>query len=58
MHENFPENLRNPARDRRAGAMRQLPIGQVYSNETALTNKFIQQSSGFIVKQYSTNLVW
>ena len=21
-------------------------------------NKFIQQSSGFIVKQYSTNLVW
>jgi hypothetical protein len=31
MHEFFPENYRNPARDHRAGAMRQFPTGQVYS---------------------------
>ena len=37
MHEFFSENLRNPARGRRAGAMRQFPTGQVYSSmiETA-----------------------
>ena len=28
MHELFFENLRNPARDLRAGAMRQFPTGQ------------------------------
>jgi hypothetical protein len=27
----FPEILRNPARSRRAGLMRQFPTGQVYS---------------------------
>ena len=33
MHEFFPENLRNPARSRRAGLMRQFPTGQVYSSK-------------------------
>jgi hypothetical protein len=28
MHEIFPENLRNPAHDRRAGLMRQFRPGQ------------------------------
>ena len=32
MHEFFPENLRNPARSRRAGLMRQFRPGQVYSS--------------------------
>jgi hypothetical protein len=31
MHEFFFENLRNPARNRRAGLMRQFRPGQVYS---------------------------
>ena len=31
MHEIFSENLRNPARGRREGAMRQFPTSQVYS---------------------------
>ena len=31
MHEIFPGNLRNPAHDRRAGAMCQFPTDQVYS---------------------------
>jgi hypothetical protein len=32
MHEIFFENLRNPARDRRAGAMRQFSTGQVFES--------------------------
>jgi hypothetical protein len=32
MHEIVSENLRNPARDRRAGAMRQFPSGQLDSS--------------------------
>ena len=32
MHEFFPENLRNPARSRRAGLMCQFPTNQVYSS--------------------------
>jgi hypothetical protein len=35
MHEFFPENLRNPAHNRRAGLMRQFRPNQVYSNITA-----------------------
>jgi hypothetical protein len=35
IHEFFFENLRNPARGRRAVAMRQFPTGQVY-NSTAI----------------------
>jgi hypothetical protein len=31
MHKFFPENLRNPARTRRAGAMRQFLSGQLDS---------------------------
>jgi hypothetical protein len=31
MHEFFPENLRNPAHNRRAGLMRQFSSGQLYS---------------------------
>jgi hypothetical protein len=31
------ENLRNPARDRRAGAMRQFPTGQGYSTTAVHT---------------------
>ena len=31
MHEMFSENLRNPARERRAGAMRQLSFAQLNS---------------------------
>jgi hypothetical protein len=31
MHKFFSENLRNPARSRRAGLMRQFRTGQVYS---------------------------
>jgi hypothetical protein len=31
MHEFFPENLRNPARNRRAGLMRQFRSGQLDS---------------------------
>jgi hypothetical protein len=31
MHEISPENLRNPARERRAGAMRQFRLGQLDS---------------------------
>ena len=38
MHEFFPENLRNPARSRRAGLMRQFRSGQLYS-------KFIYSTS-------------
>jgi hypothetical protein len=34
MHEFFFENLRNPARIRRAGVMRQFPTNQVYSTST------------------------
>ena len=36
MHEIFFENLRNPARDRRAGAMRQFPTGQLESTRVPL----------------------
>jgi hypothetical protein len=36
MHEIFPGNLRNPAHDRRAGAMCQFPTGQVYSTTAVL----------------------
>ena len=36
MHDFFPKNLRNPARGRRAIAMRQFPTGQVYSIEFLL----------------------
>jgi hypothetical protein len=31
MHDFFPENLRNPARSRRAGLMRQFRSGQLNS---------------------------
>jgi hypothetical protein len=36
----FFENLRNPARDRRAGAMRQFPSGQLDSMHTYVHTKF------------------
>jgi hypothetical protein len=39
MHEYFPENLRNPAHNRRAGLMRQFPTGQVYSMGQAIPNE-------------------
>jgi hypothetical protein len=35
MHEIFFENLRNPARIRRAGLLRQFRAGQVYSASTS-----------------------
>ena len=34
MQENVYENLRNPARARRAGAMRQFPSGQLDSSDS------------------------
>jgi hypothetical protein len=37
MHEFFFENLRNPARNRRAGLMHQFRPGQVYSINMHLT---------------------
>ena len=40
MHEFFFENLRNPARDRRAGAMRQFPTDQVHSTCVHSFTKF------------------
>jgi hypothetical protein len=33
----FPENLRNPARNRRAGLMRQFRSGQLYSTKNSST---------------------
>jgi hypothetical protein len=41
MHEFFPENLRNPARARRVGAVRQLLINQVYSTRVQFIGKNI-----------------
>jgi hypothetical protein len=37
MHEFFSENLRNPARIRRAGLIRQFRPGQVYSSRATYT---------------------
>jgi hypothetical protein len=37
MHEFFFENLRNPARVRRAGAMRQVPSNQLNSIEISVS---------------------
>jgi hypothetical protein len=38
MHEFFPKNLRNPARNRRAGLMRQFSSGQLDSSTYCITN--------------------
>jgi hypothetical protein len=47
MHEFFSENLLNPARARRAGAMRQFPTSQVYSNTLVqcMTNLSLESTS-------------
>jgi hypothetical protein len=40
MHEFPPENLRNPARSRRAGPMRQFRSGQLDSNNKVVLEIF------------------
>ena len=41
----FFENLRNPARDRRAGLMRQFPTGQVYSTKVQCLPRYREPTS-------------
>jgi hypothetical protein len=44
MYEFSPENLRNPARVRRAGAMRQFPSDQLYSSDINSCTKYFSTS--------------
>jgi hypothetical protein len=47
MHKFFPENLRNPARSRRAGLMRQFRFGQLDSTQQQTTISGCMEIHGY-----------